>query len=249
MLTQLVSHAHPTEPPPLTGWTALGIALVAAATVLGAWLGRRASRHSGTLLAGAAGVLVAIAAAHLLPDAARLAWETWVPVWAVGLAALLGYLGVGVAVRHGCPCDPGWGGGAWASGALALHRAVEGSALAITASVPVVVALVAHAMAEGLAMTSLLTAERPRRLVWWVAVAAVSPVLGAVALSLLDPDPRVLPIGYGLVAGVLLRAAWIAFTLAGGRPAAAGGWVPAGRTAATALLAGAATTATVLFTS
>jgi zinc transporter ZupT len=199
---------------PVAGW--IGVALIAVATVGGAVIGGRLPRTSAVPLAGAAGILIAVVPADLAPDIWRdlgdsgLPWWTPVPVGAVGAA------GAGLLMRRGCLCRPGLTGGIGTALAVALHRAVEGSALAVTTSVPVMLALVAHAGSEGLAMTSLLDAEGRRRTRGWLLPACAAPAAGALALHATHLPDRAMPILTSLVAGVLIRTAMIAYRLASG---------------------------------
>ncbi len=59
----------------------------------------------------------------------------------------------GLIARKGCSCPPGRHDiGAGSAAALAVHRFLEGTALALSASLTVTVALAVHALAEGLAV-------------------------------------------------------------------------------------------------
>src|SRR5689334_17271521 len=87
-----------------SGAALAGTALVAVATVAGAWLARRGPGQRQLWFATAAGALLVIAGLHLLPDAwaaARAAgiWPLLVPV-----AAIAGFAGAGLAARAGCGC-------------------------------------------------------------------------------------------------------------------------------------------------
>src|SRR5215472_1222817 len=82
-----------------------GIGLVAAATVIGAWLARRCSGQRQMWFAAVAGALLIVAGVHLLPDA----WTTaraagiWPPLALVAVAA--GFAVAGLATRVGCGCQ------------------------------------------------------------------------------------------------------------------------------------------------
>lgn len=84
----LAHEAH--QPLALSVATIAILGLVAGATVLGAWLARRFGRRDQALVAAAAsGVLLAVAAVHLLPDAfappggpGRSRWSHWLGSWA-----------------------------------------------------------------------------------------------------------------------------------------------------------------------
>src|SRR4051794_28356468 len=147
----------------------VGTGLIAAATVAGAWLAGRRSGHREIWLASAAGALLAIAGLHLLPDAwadagAARIWSPLVPMAAVGA-----YFAAGLATQAGCSCreDTEQISGAGAAAALALHRFLEGSAVALAGSAAVAVALAVHAFAEGMA-TGTLLGGRPRRMAGWL---------------------------------------------------------------------------------
>ena len=144
-----------------TGWqlpsteTLVAVVLVAVATMVGAWLARRGSGRSALLPAAVSGILLIIAVLDLLPDAWDEAHEAGVPLWAVPVTALASYGVMGAVVRIGYPCKPGRAGVVGAASGLALHRFLEGSTLALTASVAVVAALLVHAAGEGLALAAL----------------------------------------------------------------------------------------------
>jgi zinc transporter ZupT len=199
------------------GW--VGVGLIAVATLSGAWLGRRAPRASAIPLGAACGALLAVVIADLGPDVWADVRETgvgWWPVLAVGVS---GYVGAGYLMKRGCPCEPGLAGGIGTAAALGLHRALEGSVLAVAASAPLVLALVIHASSEGFALTALLDAEKPRRraAVGWLAVACVAPAFGMVVVGSLSLPDTAKPILTSLVAGVLARTAWNAYRIAGER--------------------------------
>src|SRR5262249_40197233 len=121
-----------------------GVALIAAATLAGAWLARYSSRVR-VLWACAAAVLAAVVLADLLPD---VWWDLhgaglgWLAAGAGGLAA--GYGAAEALARRGCACQAASAHQATASGtatgaALAAHRLLEGAAVALTRS-PLVIA-------------------------------------------------------------------------------------------------------------
>jgi len=223
------------------GLVVAGSVLMAAATVAGAWLAlRRPGRH-GAWLGAASGALLVIALLHLLPDAwsaARAAgiWPLAVPAAALGSFAL-----AGLAARQGCACDAGrqHAGGAGSAGALAVHRFLEGSALALTASVTITVALAVHTLAEGVAVGALLAGQSRRRAGGWLAALCLSPAAGAAAISAYRLPSAARPVLLALAAGVLAQAARISLRAASRTPA--GRRLAPG--AAAALLAAAAVTA------
>ena len=146
-----------------------GAGLVAAATLAGAWLARRRPGQREIWFAAAAGALLIIVGLHLLPDAwsgARAAriWPGLVP-----LATVAAFTAAGLAARAGCGCQEHkeQASGAGTAAALAIHRFLEGSAMALAGSAAVVVALAAHAFGEGLATGTLLGAQSRRRVAGW----------------------------------------------------------------------------------
>ncbi|MET7378573.1 hypothetical protein ABZT08_07060 [Streptomyces sp. NPDC005526] len=205
---------------PGAGWqapstqTLVAVALVAAATAVGAWLARRGSGRSALLPAAASGILLVTAVFDLLPDAWEEAQEAGVPQWAVPLTALLAYGVMGAVVRAGCPCAPGRAGGIGAVSALAAHRFLEGATLALTASAAVVTALLVHAAGEGLALAALLAVRPGRRVAPWIGLACLSPVAGALVTGALSIPDALMPLLLACAGGVLAQAAWVALRLA-----------------------------------
>ena len=206
-----------------TGLVLAGALLMAAATVLGAWLAMRRQGREELWLGAAAGALLVIALVHLLPDAWTAARAARLWPWAVPLTALGSFALCGLIARRGCECDSrgrdAWGKGA--AGALAAHRFLEGSALALSGSIAVTAALTVHALAEELAVGALL-ATRPRRLVGrWLTVMCASPVAGSALASAYPFPAAAQPILLAVAAGVLAQAARISLgaarrTLPGG---------------------------------
>ncbi len=154
--------AHAPAVPP--GAVLAGASLVAAATVAGAWLARRRPGHREIWFAAAAGALLIIAGLHLLPDAwagARTAriWPGLVPLAAAGAFAA-----AGLAARAGCGCQQHkeHASGQGTAAALAAHRFLEGSAIALAGSAAVAVALAVHSFAEGLAIAAGVLAQAAR---------------------------------------------------------------------------------------
>jgi zinc transporter ZupT len=176
-----------------------GSLIIGLATVAGAWLGRRNGARREVYFGAAAGALLVIAGVHLLPDAWSVAGASF---WLAGLA-----------VRKGCACqlDREAAGGAGTASALALHRLLEGVALALGGSVVVAVALFVHAFAEGLAAGTLLSSGSRRRAALWLTAMCVGPIAGvAVATAGLFPA-RAEPVLLAVVAGVLGQAAKVSF--------------------------------------
>jgi zinc transporter ZupT len=202
-------------PAMVSGLTLAGAGLIAAATVTGAWLARRRPGQREIWFAAAAGALLIIAGGHLLPDAwagARAAriWPGLVPI-----AALGAFTAAGLAARAGCGCreHTEHAGGAGMAAALAVHRFLEGSAVALAGSVAVAVALAVHAFGEGLATGALLGAQ-PRRVAGWLTAMSVSPLIGAAVAGAFPIPAAAEPVLLALAAGVITQAAWVSLRAA-----------------------------------
>jgi zinc transporter ZupT len=202
-------------PAMLSGLTLAGSGLIAAATVAGAWLALRQPGNRQIWFAAAAGALLIIAGLHLLPDAwagasAGLMWPPLVPIAAIGA-----FTAAGVAARAGCGCreHTEHASGAGAAAALAIHRFLEGSAVALAGSAAVAVALAVHAFGEGLATGALLSAQ-PRRAAGWLAAMSVSPVIGAGVAGAFPIPAATEPVLLALAAGVIAQAAWVSLRAA-----------------------------------
>jgi zinc transporter ZupT len=195
---------------------AAGGVMIGVATVAGAWLARRHAARRELCFGAAAGALLVIAGVHLLPDAWSGAQEAGMSGWLVPAVAMAAFAVAGLAVRNGCTCqsEREAAGGAGTAGALAVHRVLEGAALALTGSLAVAVALVVHALAEGLAAGTLLGSSSRRRQVWWLTAMCVSPVVGAVITSAWPFPARAEPILLAAAAGVLGQAARVSFSAA-----------------------------------
>jgi zinc transporter ZupT len=209
----------------MTGPASAGVALIAVATLAGAWLAGRTSRMRAASLACAAGVLLAVVLADLLPDIWRDLPGAGLPWWAAAGALAAGVAAADALARRGCACRSvagrsaagGEAGGGQACGgatrgsatamALGLHRALEGAALVVTGSAAVIGALVVHASSEGFAMATLLSGERRGKAVALLATTCLSPAAGAIAVSQVRLPAQAAPIVTALVAGMLLRAA------------------------------------------
>jgi len=126
-------------------------------------------------------------------------------------------------------------GGAGAAGALAAHRLLEGAALALASSPTVAVALIVHALAEGLAAGTLLR----RRAAWWLAAMCASPIVGVAFVEIRPVPPGAEPLLLAVAAGVLGQAARVSLAAAFRhvRLARITAWTPA----AAALIAAAVT--------
>jgi ZIP family zinc transporter len=193
-----------------------GAGLVAAATVAGAWLARRCPGQRQIWFAAAAGALLIIAGLHLLPDAwagARTA-RIWPPL--VPMAAVAAFVAAGLATRAGCGCQQHreQASGAGAAVALAIHRFLEGAAIALAGSAVIGLALAAHAFGEGLATGALLGGQPRRRVAGWLALMCLSPVIGAAATDTLPIPAAAEPVLLALAAGVLAQAARVSLRVA-----------------------------------
>ena len=200
-----------------------GAGLVAAATVTGAWLARRRPGQRQMWFAAAAGALLIVAGLHLLPDAwaAARAAGIWPPL--VPLAAAAGFAVAGLATRTGCGCreHQEQASGAATAAALAVHRFVEGAAVALAGSAAVALALAAHAFGEGLATGALLGGQPRRRVAGWLALMCLSPVIGAAVTDAFSIPAAAEPVLLALATGVLAQAARVSLRAAfrGLRPA------------------------------
>ncbi|MFI7102606.1 hypothetical protein ACIBK8_24985 [Streptomyces sp. NPDC050161] len=192
----------------------LGLVLIAAGTLVGAWSGRRWSHRSTVLLGAASGVLLAVAGADIVPHAVHEADEAGLSRWVVPVTAVLVFAlaSAGRLLRR--RCEPGRLLSAGTAVALVLHRLVEGMTVVLLASVPVVAALVVHSVSEGLALTAVLDARGRRPLAPWLAAVCLSPLVGG-WITLVVPVPEwVHVVLLAVVAGVLLRGAGTALALA-----------------------------------
>src|SRR6266704_5503955 len=147
-----------------------GVALIAASTLAGAWLARRASRLPAVTLAGAAVALAAVVLADLVPDVWHDLPASEPGRWAaVGMAAAgcaVGYAVAEVLARRGCACQArsgagrGWaataaspgGGTATASGRETATASGGAWATASGGGGAAAVALAAHRLLEGAAV-------------------------------------------------------------------------------------------------
>ncbi len=190
--------------------------MIGLATLAGAWLARRHAARRELCFGAAAGALLVIAGVHLLPDAWSGAQQAGVPGWVIPAAAVISFAVAGLAVRRGCTCqaEREAAGGAGTAGALAVHRLLEGAALALTSSFMVAVALIVHALAEGLAAGTLLSQVPRRRVAFWLTAMCASPIVGS-AITEIRPFPaRVEPVLLAVAAGVLGQAARVSLAAA-----------------------------------
>jgi hypothetical protein len=196
------------------------VALIAVATVVGAMAGRWSRRSTPVVATLAVGfVLLAVVVLDLVPDLVSEVAQRG-RCWPAALVGGFGLLATGRFVRRGCRCQAGPTSnrpGVAIALAIGMHRAVEGSALVAVASIPLATALVLHSAGEGYALGTPDGESRQR--VLWVAVACVSPLLGATALTALPLPDAVHPLLTALIAGVLARAALVALRSGIGRHA------------------------------
>lgn len=190
--------------------------VIGLATVAGALFARRHAARRELCFGAAAGALLVIAGLHLLPDAWSAARQAGMPAWVVPAAAAAAFALGGVVVRRGCSCraEQEAAGGAGTAAALAGHRLLEGAALALASSVPVAVALTVHALAEGLAVGTLLTPVSRCRRALWLAAMCASPMAGAAVAGTWPFPPGAQPVLLAVAAGVLAQAARISLAAA-----------------------------------
>jgi hypothetical protein len=193
--------------------------VIAAATIAGAGLARQGTGRRELYFGAAGGALLVIAGLHLLPDAWSAARGAGVPVWVVPAATVASFALGGAAVRRGCACQASRhrAGGAGAAAALAAHRLLEGAALTLAASVTVTIALAVHALAEGLAAGTLLSASSRRARVAYLTVMCAAPATGAALTAAWHAPAGMQPVLPAIAAGVLGQAARISLKAA--RPA------------------------------
>jgi ZIP family zinc transporter len=200
----------------LSGAVLGGAGLVAVATVAGAWLVRRRPGQQQTWFAAAAGLLLIIAGLHLLPDAWDGAREAgiWLPL--VPVAAAAAFVAANLAARVGCGCGEHreQAAGTGTAVALAVHRFLEGAAIALAGSAAVALALAVHAFGEGLATGALLSGQPRRRVAGWLALMCVSPVFGAVVADAFPVPEIAEPLLVAAAAGVLTQAALVSLRAA-----------------------------------
>ncbi|MBE3015097.1 hypothetical protein IL992_38915 [Microbispora sp. NEAU-D428] len=212
------------------------VLLVCASTLIGAFLARRNSARMSLWLVIASAMMLVTALVDLAPDAWEEAHEAGVPAWVLALSAGFGFAVITYFTRRGCACpddeppraalhapglhrrvkqgiDAAVFGGMGTAAALTLHRAVEGAALALTASVVVIIALVVHSASEGLALAALLDIAK-QRLLPWLVVACLSPAVGVVIATFSPLPDHLVPILLAMVMGVLCRTAVVGMKLA-----------------------------------
>lgn len=186
--------------------------LLAAATVAGALVARRRPDQQQIWLGAAAGALLVISGMHILPDA----WSA-ARIWpgAVPATTAMTFLLAGLGTRSGCACrwDNRHVGGAGAATALAVHRFLEDSAMALAGSAAIA-ALAVHALEEGLAVGALLRDQPRRRVVAWLTAMCVSPVIGVLIISAHPIPAAAQPLLLAAAGGVLAQAARVSLRAA-----------------------------------
>lgn len=221
------------------GWAddaALGaLAVVTAATLLGAWTASRWASKLGLWLSLASAMMMVGALTDILPHVWHEAEEVGTPWWAPGLAVAGGFAVITLFTRSGhghdhgeaSPADPPTGrhrptdatsraagvGVLGAATALTIHRVIEGATLALSPSAAVIGALLVHSASEGLALAALFAQTR-RSPMPWLTLAVAGPAVGIVVASV-GPLPEVaVPVLLAVVAGVLLRTALVGLGMA-----------------------------------
>jgi zinc transporter ZupT len=206
------SHTPVVVPGLVVAWAGL----LAAATAAGAWLAWRRPAQQQIWFGAAAGALLVIAGLHVLPDAWSAARAARIWPEAVPMITIATFLLADVAARSGCACqrDAQQAGGAGAAAALAAHRFLEGSAIALLGSATAAAALAIHAVGEGLAVGALLRTQPRRRATAWLAAMCVSPVIGALITSAHPVPAAAGPLLLALAGGVLAQAARVSLRAA-----------------------------------
>ncbi|MET7735210.1 hypothetical protein ABZT02_28155 [Streptomyces sp. NPDC005402] len=192
----------------------MGLVLIAAGTLLGAWSGRRWSRHSTVLLGAASGVLLAVAGVDIVPHALHEANEAGLSGWVVPVTVPTAFALASAGSLMRGRGEPGRLVSAGTAMGLVLHRMVEGMTVVLLASVPVVAALVVHSVSEGLALTAVLDTRSRRRLTPWLIAVCLSPLVGGLITETAPVPEWVHALLLAAVAGVLLRGACTALALA-----------------------------------
>ncbi|MEU1515077.1 hypothetical protein ABZ490_23500 [Streptomyces sp. NPDC005811] len=192
----------------------VGLVLITAGTLVGAWSGRRWSRHSTVLLGAASGVLLAVAGFDIVPHALHEASEVGLSAWAVPVTTLTAFALASAGHLMHRRGEPGRLVSTGTALALMLHRLVEGMTVVLLTSVLVVAALVVHSVSEGLALTAVLDARGRRRLTPWLLAVCLSPLLGGWITEVAPVQEWVHVLLLAAVAGVMLRGAGTSLALA-----------------------------------
>ena len=203
-------------PSMLPGAVLAGAALVAAMTVAGAWLARHRPGQREIWFAAAAGALLIIAGLHLLPDAWAGARAARIRPGLVPVTVAAAFTAAGLITRLGCACQEHaeQASGAATAVALAVHRFLEGAAIALAGSAAVALALAAHAFGEGLAAGALLGGQPRRPVAAWLTLICLSPIIGAAAADAFPAPAAAEPVLLAVAAGVLAQAARVSLRAA-----------------------------------
>jgi zinc transporter ZupT len=195
--------------------------VVFAAKLAGGTIAVRRPRSVPVLSVLTGGVLLVAVFLQLLPEAVQRADEVHLPASAPIAAAVLGavlFISVddtlGLRRRSSQPAQQRALGIAGASGFVG-HGWLEGATIGVglqvgtTAGLLAALAVAAHHLCEGLALVCYLFQRgRPRRrVVFWLALAALAPLAGALAGSMADVPDRVVPLALGLFSGLFVFAA------------------------------------------
>jgi zinc transporter ZupT len=195
---------------------ACSVVMVGWATVIGVALARRHAARRELLFGAAAGALLVIATVHLLPDAVAAGATAGFPPLRIAAVSVFSFAIAGVFVRRGCACGDGGEtvGGRGAAVALTGHRLLEGAALMVTGSVTVAIALVVHALAEGLAAGALLQSVSRRQAAWWLGTMCVSPVVGGAVAECWTLPAFAQPVLLAAAVGMLAQAVRVSLSAA-----------------------------------
>ncbi len=197
----------------------VGAIVVTLATLAGAWLAGWRQGLKDMWLGAAAGALLVIAGLDLLPEAWEGAEQSGISQWAVPAVALGSFTLAALVARIGCTCDTEktHASGTATAIALAAHRFVEGTALALTGSLTVAFALGAHALGEGVAVGALLNGKPRGRMALWLTAMCVGPLVGVVVTSAFPLPEAAEPLLFAFAAGILAQAARVSLSGAFGQ--------------------------------
>lgn len=198
---------------------ALAAAAIAfCSTFLGGLAALRWARHVESLMALAAGVVLAAAFFDLLPNAVQRAIDLHVPIAIPVGAVLIGYLTFhtveGIVHHHHEEDEPSIAGTIGALG-FVIHSFFDGLAIGLGFRVNaglgilVAVAVIGHDFSDGLNTVSYLIAHHqpPSRSRWLLLADAITPLWGAIVASLLPVPGQVFPVALGFFSGVFVYAA------------------------------------------
>ena len=194
--------------------------LVFLAKLAGGAIAVRRPRSLPILSAASGTVLLAAVFLDLLPEAVEQAGEAHLPVLAPIAAAILAVallISIDGVVRRQHGTRPGaWGRAGSIVGASGFvgHGWLEGATIGIglqmgtVAGLMAALAVAAHHLCEGLALVCYLAQRgRPgRRVLFWLSLAALAPMTGALGGSLVDVPDRLVPLALGLFSGLFAFA-------------------------------------------